>query len=143
ANKLEVANEFTKQADGREFSDAAFGTAPFNVTYQGDADAEAARGILAEVTSDDDTILAAEAVTNALRTQIADEGDPIGTPSEILLEKLQAYDAAVEAETAAEVAYSEAVVAAGLIETPADEDEDGVDDNFDPEANDYVLDAEQ
>lgn len=142
-NKVEVANEFTKQVDGREFTDTAFGTEPFNATYEGDTDAEAAREMLAGVTADDDTVLDAEEVTAFVRSQIADAGDPIGTASEVLLEKLQAYDAAVEAQNEAAVAYSEALVEAGLI-AATDADENGIADAFEanPDA-DYVLEAEQ
>jgi hypothetical protein len=58
-----------------------------------------------------------------------------------LTEALQQYEAAVNAESEAEVAFSAAVVEAGL-EADTDADDDGVADDFDPETNDYVLLAE-
>src|SRR5690606_33662230 len=76
-NKLVVANEFTAQVDGRPFTDPGFGTgSTFNVTYNAD-DVEAARGILAGVTANPATVLSPAAVTDALKEQIADEGDAI------------------------------------------------------------------
>lgn len=76
-NKLVVANEFTAQVDGRPFTDPSFGTgSTFNVTYNAD-DVEAARGILAGVTANPATVLSPAAVTDALKEQIADEGDAI------------------------------------------------------------------
>src|SRR5690606_17871465 len=76
--KLQVANEFTSQVDGRELTDPNFGTGQhFNVTYQGEEDAAAARAILAGVTSNPATVLDAAGVTQALKDQIADETDPI------------------------------------------------------------------
>lgn len=79
-NKLEVANEFTAQVDGRPLTDAGFGTGPFAATYEGTADAVAARDVLVNVTADPDTILSAEDITTAIKDTIADEGDPIVTP---------------------------------------------------------------
>lgn len=73
--KLAVANEFTKQVDGRPFTDPAFGTAPFNVTYAGDTDATNARDVLKPI-SDTVTLTPAE-VTQALKDKIADPTDPI------------------------------------------------------------------
>jgi len=58
-----------------------------------------------------------------------------------LTEELAAYEAAVETQGEAEVAFSAAVVEAGL-EADTDADDDGVADAFDPETNDYVLQAE-
>jgi len=79
ANKAAVANEFTAQVDGRPLTDAGFGTAPFAATYAGDADAGAARGILATVTEDAGTILTPTQVTQQIQVQIADGGDAIIT----------------------------------------------------------------
>lgn len=77
-NKVQVANEFTQQVDGRPLTDAYFGTgAGFNVTYAGDADAQAARDILKGVTFNAATVLNPSQVTEALQTQIADATDPI------------------------------------------------------------------
>lgn len=73
--KLTVANEFTKQVDGRPLTDPAFGTAPFNVTYDGNTDADNARDILKPV-SDTVTLTPAQ-VTQALKDKIADPSDPI------------------------------------------------------------------
>jgi len=76
-NKLEVANEFTAQVDGRDLTDPAFGTgSTFAVTYDAD-DVEAARDILAGVTADPATVLSPADVTDVLKEQIADEGDAI------------------------------------------------------------------
>ena len=48
-NKLEVANEFTAQVDGRPLTDAGFGVGPFAATYEGTDDAVAARDVLVNV----------------------------------------------------------------------------------------------
>lgn len=78
ANKLQVANEFTKQVDGRALTDAYFGTgSSFNATYSGDADAQAARDILKTVTSSPATVLSQSQVTEQIQSKIADAGDPI------------------------------------------------------------------
>lgn len=78
-NKLEVANEFTQQVDGREFDDANFGRGSnFAVTYDAE-DVEAARAILVAVTAAPGTVLDANAVRAALQEQIANEGDDILT----------------------------------------------------------------
>lgn len=79
-NKLEVANEFTAQVDGRPLTDAGFGVGPFAATYAGNDDAVSARDVLVNVTADPDTILSAEDITTAIQDTIADEGDPIITP---------------------------------------------------------------
>lgn len=80
SNKLGVANEFTAQVDGRPLSDALFGTGTnFNVTYDGDADAAAARTFLAGVTYSPSTVLGAAGVTEALQASIADANDPISS----------------------------------------------------------------
>ncbi|WP_027996328.1 hypothetical protein [Simplicispira psychrophila] len=77
-NKVQVANEFTHQVDGRALTDAYFGSgASFNVTYSGDADAVAARGILKAVTFSPSTVISPSAVTEALKAQIANPGDVI------------------------------------------------------------------
>lgn len=77
-NKVQVANEFTTQVDGRPLTDAYFGTgSSFNVTYAGDTDAQAARDILKGVTFNTATVLNPSQVTEALKTQIADATDPI------------------------------------------------------------------
>lgn len=79
-NKLEVANEFTQQVDGRDFDDANFGRGSnFAVTYDAE-DTEAAREILADVTALPGTVLDANAVRAALQEQIANAGDPIQVP---------------------------------------------------------------
>lgn len=77
-NKVQVANDFTQQVDGRPLTDAYFGTGnAFNVTYAGDADAVAARAILKGVTLSPSTVLSPSQVTELLKTQIADATDPI------------------------------------------------------------------
>lgn len=77
-NKVQVANEFTEQVDGRSMYDAYFGTGTsFNVTYEGDTDAQAARDILKAVTFDAATVINPAQVTEVLKTQIADATDPI------------------------------------------------------------------
>ncbi len=78
ANKVQVANDFTQQVDGRPLTDAYFGSGTgFNVTYAGDADAQAARDILKGVTFNAGSVLSPSQVTEALKTQIADATDPI------------------------------------------------------------------
>lgn len=78
ANKLGVANEFTKQVDGRALTDPEFGSGTnFNATYAGDADAVAARAILAGVTSNPASVLDASKVTVEIKDKIADATDPI------------------------------------------------------------------
>lgn len=77
ANKLTVASNFTAQVDGRPATDPAFGTAPFAVTYAGNADADAARDILAPVQADPATILTPAQITAAIKATIADPSDPI------------------------------------------------------------------
>ena len=77
-NKVEVANEFTQQVDGRDFTDPAFGSGTaFNATYAGNADADAAREFLATVGSNPATIPSDSAVTDIIKDEIADMGDPI------------------------------------------------------------------
>lgn len=78
-NKLAVANIFTAKVDGRPLSDAFFGTGTnFDVTYNGNDDAAAARTILAAVTSNPSTVLNESGVVAALQEKIADAGDAIG-----------------------------------------------------------------
>lgn len=78
ANKLLVANDFTQQVDGRAFSDVYFGTGTtFDATYAGNADAIAARGILAGVTADPATVLNPGQVTDLIKSDIANTGDAI------------------------------------------------------------------
>lgn len=78
ANKLQVANNFTQQVDGRALTDAYFGTGTsFSATYSGDADAVAARDILKTVTSSPATVLSPSQVTEQIQSKIADAGDPI------------------------------------------------------------------
>lgn len=76
-NKLQVANEFMQQVDGRALSDPNFGMGGFTTTYAGDAGTAAARAILAGVTLDPATVLTPAQVTNVLRSQIAQPGDSI------------------------------------------------------------------
>ena len=77
ANKVKVANEFTQQVDGRPLNSPDFGTGTsFNVTYDAD-DVEAAREILAEVTSSPATVLNSSQVTEVLKDKIANPEDPI------------------------------------------------------------------
>ena len=77
-NKAQVANSFTQQVDGRALNDVSFGTgSSFNATYQGDADATAARDILKNVTSSPATVLNQSQVTEEIKTKIADAGDLI------------------------------------------------------------------
>lgn len=80
ANKLQVANDFTQQVDGRALTDPYFGTGSsfnFNATYSGDADAQAARDILKTVTANPATVLSQSQVTEQIQNKIADAGDPI------------------------------------------------------------------
>ncbi len=78
ANKVQVANNFTQQVDGRPLTDAYFGSGTsFNVTYAGDADAQAARDILKGVTFNASTVLNPSQVTEQLKAKIADATDPI------------------------------------------------------------------
>ena len=78
ANKLQVANDFTQQVDGRALTDPYFGTgSSFNATYSGDADAQAARDILKTVTANPATVLSSSQVTEQIQNKIADAGDPI------------------------------------------------------------------
>ncbi|AVO48654.1 hypothetical protein C6568_04775 [Melaminivora suipulveris] len=78
ANKLTVANDFTEQVDGRDMADPLFGTGTsFDATYAGDADAAAARDILKAVTSNPATVLNPSQVADAIKSDIADAGDPI------------------------------------------------------------------
>nr|MBF0684808.1 DUF4214 domain-containing protein [Pseudomonas sp.] len=65
-NKLAVADEYTSQVDGREFSDSEFGNAPFAFEYAGEDAAVAARELLATVTADETTVLDGEAIKKAL-----------------------------------------------------------------------------
>jgi hypothetical protein len=82
SNKLEVANEFTQQVDGRELDDASFGRGSnFAVTYDAE-DVTAAREILAGVTASPATVLDESGVRGALLDQIANEGDPIQAPGQ-------------------------------------------------------------
>lgn len=77
-NKVQVANDFTQQVDGRALTDAYFGTgSSFNATYSGDADTLAARDILKGITFLPSTVLSPADVTAAIQTQIANAGDPI------------------------------------------------------------------
>lgn len=77
-NKVQVANEFTHQVDGRALSDAYFGTgSSFNATYAGDADTLAARAILKAVTFSPATVLNPAQVTAQIQSQIANPGDTI------------------------------------------------------------------
>lgn len=83
-NKLEVANEFTQQVAGQTFEDANFGQGSnFAVTYN-EEDTEAARAILADVTAAPGSVLDATAVRQALREQIANEGDDIEGSDSVL-----------------------------------------------------------
>ncbi|WP_132750406.1 DUF4214 domain-containing protein, partial [Simplicispira metamorpha] len=78
AHKLQVANLFTAQVDGRPLTDPGFGTgSSFNATYAGSADAQAARDILKTVTSNPATLLSAAQITEQIKSTIADPGDPI------------------------------------------------------------------
>ncbi|TCP19832.1 DUF4214 domain-containing protein [Simplicispira metamorpha] len=77
-NKAQVANEFTQQVDGRPLNDPYFGTgSSFDVTYQGDTDAQAARDILKTVTANPASVISPSGVTTALQDSIADATDPI------------------------------------------------------------------
>lgn len=77
-NKVQVANEFTQQVDGRALTNPYFGTGTsFNVTYAGDADAVAARTILKAVQGQPSTVINPSQVTEVLKTQIADATDLI------------------------------------------------------------------
>ena len=77
-NKVEAANEFTMQVDGRDMTDPAFGSGTaFNATYEGEADAMAARDFLAGIGSDPATIPNASQISDVIKSDIADMGDPI------------------------------------------------------------------
>ena len=57
-NKVQVANQFTTQVDGRSLADPDFGTGTsFSATYSGDTDAQAARDLLKTVTSSPASVL--------------------------------------------------------------------------------------
>lgn len=78
ANKLQVSNEFTQQIDGRPLNDPYFGAGTkFNVTYAGDADAQAARDLLKTVTFSPASVLDPAEVTAQIIAKIADPTDPI------------------------------------------------------------------
>lgn len=77
-NKQIVADRFSESVDGRPFSDPNFGQgSSFNATYEGEADAVAARAMLAGVTSDPASILSESQVIAFIQTDIANPGDPI------------------------------------------------------------------
>lgn len=77
-HKLQVANEFTQQVDGRPLSDPAFGdNKGTNASYAGRSAEAAARAILVGVTADPATVLNPAQVTSTLQTDIAQPGDPI------------------------------------------------------------------
>jgi hypothetical protein len=77
-NKELVANDFSQTVDGRTFADPNFGNGPnFNATYEGDADAVAARAGLATVTSDPTTVPNHSQIIGFIQTEIANPGDPI------------------------------------------------------------------
>ncbi|RBA52997.1 hypothetical protein DQ403_20260 [Stutzerimonas zhaodongensis] len=94
-------------------------------------DAAASKTLLASV---DDTQASVDAALEEIGAEAPTEPSPI--------EGLDAYQDAIEAQGEAEVAFSDAVVAAKL-EADVDNNDDGVADAFDPVANDYVLQAEQ
>ena len=80
-NKVQVANLFTAQVDGRALTDADFGTGTsFQATYSGSTDAQAARDILKAVTSSPATVLSPAQVTEQIKSSIADAGDKVLTP---------------------------------------------------------------
>lgn len=77
-NKTQVADEFTQEVDGREYDNPTFGQGTqFNATYAGPDDAAAARGMLADVTSQPSTVLDDSQVKEFIKVEIADPGDPI------------------------------------------------------------------
>ncbi len=77
-HKLQVANEFTQQVDGRPLSDPTFGDgSATNASYAGSDAEAAARAILTGVTADPATVLTPEQVTSTLQADIAQPGDPI------------------------------------------------------------------
>lgn len=77
-NKVTVANRFTETVDGRAMTDGDFGVGTvFAATYAGDTDAQAAREILAGVTSNPATMLTAGDVTAQVQSKIADQGDAV------------------------------------------------------------------
>ena len=77
-NKTLVADRFSETIDGRPLSDPNFGQGTsFQATYDGEADAVAARAMLAGVTSDPTTILSEQQVVQFVQVVIADPGDPI------------------------------------------------------------------
>lgn len=80
-HKVQVANLFTAQVDGRDVNNPAFGTGTsFQATYSGSGDEQAARAILKTVTSDPTTVLSPAQVTERIQNTIADAGDPISPP---------------------------------------------------------------
>lgn len=77
-NKVTVANRFTETVDGRAMTDGDFGVGTvFAATYAGDTDVQAAREILAGVTSNPATMLTAGDVAAQVQSKIADQGDAV------------------------------------------------------------------
>jgi hypothetical protein len=115
-NKVSVSQQFTDLAgDAYAGDDAASSARDFVMTINADTDVETV-----------DVQAAVDALSEA--------------PASDLTEALAAYEATVEAQTAAEVAYSEAVVEAGLI-ADTDANDDGIADAFNS-TTDYVAQAE-
>lgn len=76
-NKLQVANTFSQLVDGDPLTSENFGVGPFQVTYQGDTDAQQARDMLNGVLANPSTILTADQIREFLQQHIADPGDPM------------------------------------------------------------------
>ncbi len=80
-NKIIAANNFTQIQDGRSFDAIDFGQGTvFNATYEGNADAIAARAWLAPVLSNPTTIPSLSQTSTFIRNSIANAGDPILQP---------------------------------------------------------------
>jgi|GEM_PF-3454729 len=78
ASKLAAANAFTTIVAGRELTDPQFGDSKagaFPVTYKGNADADAARNLLADVTAGQQP--KQEDIAKHIKDKIADKGDAI------------------------------------------------------------------
>jgi len=90
-NKLIVANLFTHVIDGRSLRDPNFGTSSFAVTYAGEEDAEAARDLLKEITSDPTTVLDTDQVKEIIINQIADPNDLIFLEQDNIIQMAENY----------------------------------------------------
>src|SRR5690606_31262192 len=81
ANKVLVANEYTKQVSGRDFSDPLFGTdQDTKFHYSGEEAAAAARKLLSGVSDDPATLPDVEDLRKQLEDQAGGNDDVIVSP---------------------------------------------------------------